>query len=248
MDEPPLSHSPLGVAYYDRMMETRQHLGRPALFNAAAHVLACPGRSSDHVFVFLRIEGSKVLDAHWQCHLCDPWMQISADIACSLVEGRGTAEILDLTLADFERKLGGPDHVVASHTGAADLVAYKACVDYEVKQAIRSDQNSEIRPKSRMAENGYSGRGGMLRLKRLIESRFAAEGLRIPRARLESVCAEGTIQDLSVLVQDLLEAHAIKRIRANGLGFPRSFDEALAGSAGNKSRSEETGKPVVTEP
>jgi hypothetical protein len=244
MDEPPLSHSPLAVAYYDRMMETRHRLGRPAFFNAAAHVLACPGRSSDHVFMFLHIEDSKVVEAHWQCHLCDPWMQICADVACSLVQGRTTAEILGLTLANFERKLGGADPMVASHTGAAALVAYKACVDYEVRRALRSGQLCGVNPESSLAEAGYSGRDGMLRLKCLIESRFATEGLKVPRARLESVCAEGTVQDFSVLAQDLLEAHAVERIKANGLGFPRSFGGATDDFIGHSGRLAESDRFV----
>jgi len=228
MEEPPLSHSPLGVAYYDRMMASKRHLGRPDFFNAAAHVLACPGRSSDHVYLFLQVEGHTIVEARWQCHLCDPWMQIAADIACSLIQGRDTGQILELTLADFEEILGGPDAVIASHTGAAGLVAYKAGLDYEVRRAVRDDQRTEkLSPKSRMADLGYSGRDGMLRAKGLIESRFAEEALRIPRARIESVCSDGTVQDFSVLVQDLLEARAADRVKANGMGFPRSFGEAL---------------------
>jgi len=154
-------------------------------------------------------------------------MQITADIACSLIRGRNTRQLLDLTLADFEERFGGSDPVIASHTGAACLVAYKASLDYEVRQAIRSDQQREkLSPKSRMADLGYSGRQGMLRVKSLIESRFAEEGLKVPRARIESVCSDGTVQDFAVLIQDLLEAHAVDHVKANGMGFPRSFGEA----------------------
>ena len=225
MEEPPLSHSQLGVKYYEKMMESKRHMGRPEFFNAAAHVLACPGRSSDHVYVFLHIEDSEIREARWQCHMCDPWMQITADIACTLIEGRDTGHILELELSDFEGLLGGSDYVIASHTGAATLVAYKAGLDYEVKEALRSDQAGKVSPKSELADLGYTGREGLLQIKRLIESRFRDEGLKIPRARLESVCANGTVQDFSSLVQDLLERPAVETVRARGMGFPRSFDE-----------------------
>jgi hypothetical protein len=194
-------------------------------------VLACPGRSSDHVYMFMHIEGSVVKEARWQCHMCDPWMQIAADIACFLVEGLKTSEILNLELPQYEEKLGGEDFVVASHTGAATLVAYKACMDYEVKETIKSDQKEKISPNSALNELGYTGRDGMLRLKRLLESRFENEQLKIPRARLESVCSSGSVQDCSSMVVDMLERRAIDLVKANGLGFPRSFDEALEDNA-----------------
>jgi len=225
MEEPPLSHSQLGVKYYEKMMESKRHMGRPEFFNAAAHVLACPGRSSDHVYMFLHIEESRILEARWQCHMCDPWMQITADIACTLIEDGDTSLILGLELSDFENLLGGSDFVIASHTGAATLVAYKAGLDYEVKEALRNDQSGKVSPKSQLSELAYTGRDGLLRIKRLIENRFRDEELKIPRSRLESVCANGSVQDFSSLIQDLLERRAVETVRARGMGFPRSFDE-----------------------
>ncbi|MBI2190978.1 MAG: hypothetical protein HYU36_03200 [Planctomycetes bacterium] len=225
-DEPPLSHSPLAVQYYEKMMEERRHIGRPETFNAAAHVLACPGRSTDHIYLYLHVKESVIAEARWLCHMGDPWIMIAGDIACGLLQGRRVEEILNLSLADFERVLGGPDTVIAHHTGAAALVAYKAGLDYTVKEALKSGPESRISPRALIQELGYEGRDGQLRLKRLLEGRFSAEGLQLPRARLESLCATGSVQDLSTLVQDLLEARAIDRIRAGGMGFPRSFDEA----------------------
>ena len=234
MEEPPLSDSQLGVRYYEKMMDDKRHLGRPEFFNAAAHVLACPGRSTDHIYIFLHIEDSEIKTAGWQCHMCDPWMQIAGDIVCGLAEGMRTEEILQLTLEDFEDELGGSDYVIAHHTGAATLVTYKAALDFEVKVAIKSDLEEKVTPKSQMSDLGYTGREGLLRIKRLIEGRFSGEGLKIPRARLESVCANGTVQDFSTLVQDLIERKAIDIVKANGLGFPRSFDEAMEESDGQQ--------------
>jgi hypothetical protein len=231
MDEPPIQESRLGFEYYNTIIDTGSRMGRPEFFNSMGQVLACPGRSSDHVYMFMHIEGSVVKEAKWQCHMCDPWMQIAADIACNLVLGLKTSEILNLKLPQYEEKLGGEDYVVASHTGAATLVAYKACMDYEIKETFKSDQEAKISPKSALNELGYTGRDGMLRLKRLLESRFENEQLKIPRARLESICASGTVQDCSSMVNDLIERNAIDLVKANDLGFPRSFDEALDSEA-----------------
>ncbi|MDA0837531.1 MAG: hypothetical protein O3B01_00805 [Planctomycetota bacterium] len=231
MDEPPIQESRIGFEYYNTIIDTGSRMGRPDFFNALGQVLACPGRSSDHVYMFMHIEDSVIKEAKWQCHMCDPWMQIAADIACSLVKGLKTSEILDLKLPQYEEKLGGKDFVVASHTGAATLVAYKACMDYEVKETIKSDQEDKVSPKSALSDLGYTGRDGMLRLKRLIESRFDNEQLKIPRARLESICASGTVQDCSSMVVDMIERRAIELVKANDLGFPRSFDEALDSEA-----------------
>ena len=227
MDEPPIQESRIGFEYYNKIIDTGSRMGRPEFFNAVGQVLACPGRSTDHVYMFMHIEDSVIRAAKWQCHMCDPWMQIAADIGCYLVEGLKTSEILDLKLSQYEERLGGADFVVASHTGAATLVAYKACMDYEIKETIRSDQEEKITPKSAMTELGYAGRDGMFRLKRLLETRFEQEQLRIPRARLESVCASGTVQDCSIMVNDLIERNAIDLVKVSGMGFPTSFDEAL---------------------
>lgn len=225
LEEPPLSESPIGVQYYEKMIAERRYMGRPEFFNAAAHVLACPGRSSDHVYMFLNVDGSRITEARWQCHMCDPWMQITADIACQLVNGRNTHEILLISLQDYEHVLGGSDPVIADHTGAATLVAYKAGIDYEVKQMLARMLNTSARPKELLRELGFSGRPGMLRLKRQAETKFAGEELKIPRARLESVASSGTVQDFSLLIQDLLERGAVRVLLERGMGFPRSFHE-----------------------
>jgi hypothetical protein len=207
------------------MMAQRRHVGRPGSYDAAAFVLACPGRSSDHVYLFLQIRDTRITAAHWLCHLCDPWMQIAADIVCDLIEGHHTEDVLDLTLADFERVLGGTDAVIAEHGGPAVLVTYRATVDHDVKQALAAGQPHPVTPHTPLRDLASPGRDSLLRLKQAAENRFADCGLHIPRPRLESVSTQGTVQDFSTLVQDLLERWAIDRIRTHGLGFPRSFHE-----------------------
>lgn len=202
-------------------------MGRPEFFNAAAHVLACPGRNTDHIYLYLHVKDSVIAEARWQCHMGDPWIMIAGDMVCRLIEGRRTDQILALTLAEFEAVLGGQDYVIAHHTGAATLVAYKAGIDYSIKEILKSDQPGKVGPKSLLKDLGYSGREGQLRIKCLLETRFSSEELEFPRARLEAVCSSGTVQEVSTLVQDLLERKAIALIKANGLGFPRSFDEAI---------------------
>ena len=43
--------------------------------------------------------------------------------------------------------------------------------------------------------------------------------------------ALGTVQDVSLSVQSLIERRVIQRILGQGCGFPRSFEERLAAQA-----------------
>ena len=214
-------------AYYQRIWAEGGHMGQPAAFNGYGFVMACPGRSTDVIYIYLNIEDGRILEAKWKCHACDPWMQVAGDIGCTLVKGRETHQVLNLTLEDFERMLGGPSELIADHAGAALLTIQKAVIDYEVRRTLSQKAGRFVSPKERLKEMGLAGREGQEELKVLLEERFATDQLRIPRVKLQEWVALGTVQDVSLAIQSLLETSIIAKVKANGCGFPRSFEEEL---------------------
>lgn len=207
-------------------------MGEPSSFNGFGVVMACPGRSMDVLYIYLTIEDSTIVEAKWKCHACDPWIQVAGDIGCTLVEGREIHQVLDLTLEDFERILGGPSELIADHAGAALLVIQKAIIDYEVRRALSQKASRFVFPKERLKEMGLAGREGQEELKVLLERQFAGGApygvpLRIPRVKLQEWVALGTVQDVSLYLQSLLEPSLIARVKARGFSFPRSFEEEL---------------------
>ena len=55
-----------------------------------------------------------------------------------------------------------------------------------------------------------------------------ALAVQIPHVKAQEWVAMGTVQDVSLTVQSLVERQVIQRILAQGCGFPRSFEEQLA--------------------
>lgn len=214
-------------AYYQRIWTEGGHMGEPPSFNGYGFVMACPGRSTDVIYIYLNIEDGRILEAKWKCHACDPWMQVAGDIGCTLVKGRKIHQVLDLTLEDFERMLGGPSELIADHAGAALLTIQKAVIDYEVRALLSQKAGRFAFPKERLKEMGLAGREGREMLQALLEKRFAPDQLRIPRVKLQEWVALGTVQDVSLYIQSLLEPSIIVKVKARGFSFPRSFEEEL---------------------
>lgn len=214
-------------AYYQRIWTEGGHMGEPPSFNGSGFVMACPGRSMDVIYIYLNIEDGRIVEAKWKCHACDPWMQVAGDIGCTLVKGREMHQVLDLTLEDFERMLGGPSELIADHAGAALLTIQKAVIDYEVRRVLSQKAGRFVFPKERLKEMGLAGREGRETLQALLEKCFAPDQLRIPRVKLQEWVALGTVQDVSLYIQSLLEPSIIVKVKARGFSFPRSFEEEL---------------------
>jgi len=72
------------------------------------------------------------------------------------------------------------------------------------------------------------GREGQQHIRHRLESAFIAFALHIPHIKVQEWVAMGTVQDVSLTVQSLVERQVIQRILGQGCGFPRSFEEQLA--------------------
>ncbi|MCS6861047.1 MAG: hypothetical protein NZT92_12090 [Abditibacteriales bacterium] len=226
-DDDAVETDELAIQYYQEMWERGGNKGKPAVINGQAFVMACPGQSGDVIYVFLHVENGVIADAKWMCHLCDPWMQVAGDIACTLVQGRQKDAVLDLTAQDFFNVLGGASRLIAEHCGAALLTVAKAAVDYEVRAVLASRTRVPLTSKTKISDLGFSGIEGQRALRALLEAPFAAHNLMLPRAKLQEWLMTGTVQDVTLGVQALLENKFIERVKGGGCRFPRSFEESL---------------------
>jgi hypothetical protein len=218
------------IRYYQKIWAEGGLMGTPERVNGSGFVMACPGRSSDVIHVYVWIEEGKIQEARWQCHMCDPWMQVAGDILCHLVRGSSLAEVLQWRWDDFARVLGGHSVLIMEHAGAAMLTMYKAVIDYQVRACFTSPQNREvpIDPSQKLHALGLVGREGQQQLRHRLEGAFSAFSLQIPHVKVQEWMAMGTVQDVSLTVQSLVERQVIQRILAQGCGFPRSFEAQLA--------------------
>ena len=218
------------IGYYQRLWAEGGRMGKPERCNGHGFVMACPGRSSDVIHLYVWIDDGRIQEARWLCHMCDPWMQVAGDILCRLVRGSPQEDVLRWTWTDFERILGGRSGLIMEHAGAAMLTLHKAVIDYHVRAclgALHSGQTT-IEPSQPLRELGLRGREGQQRLRRLLEEAFAAYALQIPHVKAQEWVAMGTVQDVSLTVQSALEGHVIPRILAQGCAFPRSFEAQRA--------------------
>ena len=215
------------IRYYQQLWAQGGLMGRPARINGHGFVMACPGRSSDVIHVYVWIADEHIQDTRWQCHTCDPWMQVAGDILCHLAQGSSPEYVLDWTWPDFESRLGGDSTLIKEHAGAAMLTLHKAVIDYQVRACLigQPDGRSDLEPTLKLRDLGITGRDGQQRLRQRLESVFAAFDLRVPHVKAQEWVALGTVQDVSLTVQSLIERQAIQRILSQGCGFPRSFEE-----------------------
>jgi hypothetical protein len=218
------------IRYYQKIWAEGGLMGKPERVNGYGFVMACPGRSSDVIHMYVWIEDAHIQEACWQCHMCDPWMQVAGDILCHLAQGSPPETVLHWTGDDFERLLGGRSVLVMEHAGAAMLTLHKAVIDYQVRACLTAQQDGEAgtEPTQKLRELGLVGREGQHQLRRRLEEAFAAFALRVPHVKIQEWVAMGTVQDVSLTVQALLERQVIQRILGQGCGFPRSFQEQLA--------------------
>jgi hypothetical protein len=218
------------VRYYQKIWAEGGLMGRPERVNGSGFVMACPGRSSDVIHMYVWIEATNIQEARWQCHMCDPWMQVAGDIFCHLVRGSALGEVLQWRWDDFARVLGGHSVLIQEHAGAAMLTMCKAVIDYQVRACFTSqrDGGDRIEPTRKLRELGPVDREGQHQLRHRLEETFSAFALQIPHVKVQEWVAMGTVQDVSLTVQSLVERQVIQRILAQGCGFPRSFEEQLA--------------------
>jgi NifU-like N terminal domain len=218
------------IRYYQKIWAEGGLMGQPERWNGHGFVMACPGRSSDVIHLYVWIEADRIQEARWQCHMCDPWMQVAGDILCHLVRGSRPEDVLRCTWEDFEHLLGGRSGLIMEHAGAAMLTLHKAVVDYRVRRYLtpRPDDEAVIEPDHKLRDLGWVGREGQQRLRQGLEEAFAAFAVHIPHVKVQEWVALGTVQDVSLTVQALLERPVIQRILERGCGFPRSFEEQRA--------------------
>jgi hypothetical protein len=217
------------IRYYQQLWSAGGLMGKPERCNGYGFVMACPGRSSDVIHLYVWIDQGQIQEARWQCHMCDPWMQVAGDILCHLATGARQDEVLHWRWEDFERCLGGDSGLIREHAGAAMLTLQKAVIDYQVRTCIATLQDGQVtlEPTPKLRSFGLVGREGQQRLRHLLEATFAPFDLRLPHVKVQEWVAMGTVQDVSLTVQALLELAVIQRIIAQGCGFPRSFEEQL---------------------
>jgi hypothetical protein len=218
------------IRYYQKIWAEGGLMGKPERVNGAGFVMACPGRSSDVIHIYVWIAAGKIQEARWQCHMCDPWMQVAGDILCHLVRGTPLDAVLQWRWDDFEPVLGGHSVLIVEHAGAAMLTLHKAVIDYQVRACLTDHPDGEamIDPTHKVRELGLVGREGQQQLRRRLEEAFTTFALQIPHVKVQEWVAMGTVQDVSLTVQSLVERQVIQRILRQGCGFPRSFEEQLA--------------------
>jgi hypothetical protein len=221
------------IRYYQRLWAEGGLMGRPEHVNGHGFVMACPGRSSDVIHMYVWVVDGYFREVRWQCHMCDPWMQVAGDILCHVAQGAPSASALRWTWEDFEQRLGGRSTLIREHAGAAMLTLHKAVIDHQVRRCLAGQQDGEtdLDPALKLRELGLVGREGQQDLRRRLEETFAAFDLHIPHVKVQEWVALGTVQDVSLSVQSLLERQVIQRILGQGCGFPRSFEEQLAAQA-----------------
>jgi hypothetical protein len=217
------------IRYYQKIWAEGGLMGQPERWNGYGFVMACPGRSSDVIHMYVWIDAGQIQEARWQCHMCDPWMQVAGDIFCQLVQGGRSEDVLRRTWDDFERLLGGRSGLVMEHAGAAMLTLHKAVIDYMVRESLRpqTDDQTVIESSRKLRDLGWVGREGQQRLRQVLEGAFSAYALQVPHVKVQEWVALGSVQDVSLTVQALLERQVIQHILGQGCGFPRSFAEQL---------------------
>ncbi|HEX9870193.1 MAG TPA: hypothetical protein VGC99_16685 [Candidatus Tectomicrobia bacterium] len=218
------------IRYYQKIWAEGGLMGMPERVNGSGFVMACPGRSSDVIHMYVCIEAGTIQEARWQCHMCDPWMQVAGDILCHLIRGTPPGAVLQWHWDDFARVLGGQSVLIQEHAGAAMLTMHKAVIDYQVRFCFTSPQDCRalIEPTQKLRELGLVGREGQQQLRHRLEEAFIAFALQIPHVKVQEWMAMGTVQDVSLTVQALVERQVIQRVLAQGCGFPRSFEEQRA--------------------
>jgi hypothetical protein len=218
------------IRYYQKLWAEGGLMGMPARCNGHGFVMACPGRSSDVIHLYVWIDRGEIQEARWQCHMCDPWMQVAGDILCHLATGGRQDEVLRWRWEDFQRVLEGDSGLIREHAGAAMLTLHKAVIDYQVGTCVATLQDHQglLEPTQKLHTVGLVGREGQQRLRHMLEETFALFDLRIPHVKIQEWVAMGTVQDVSLTVHALVERRVIQRILAQGCGFPRSFEEQLA--------------------
>jgi hypothetical protein len=218
------------IRYYQKIWAAGGLMGKPERINGQGFVMACPGRSSDVIHIYVWVEHAQIQEARWQCHMCDPWMQVAGDILCHLVRGSPLGAVLQWRWADFEHMLGGPSALVMEHAGAAMLTLHKAVIDHQVRACIMGQQDGQpsIEPTLKLRQLGLVGREGQQQLRRRLEEAFSAFSLQIPHVKAQEWVAMGTVRDVSLTVQSIVERQVIHHILGQGCGFPRSFEEQLA--------------------
>lgn len=218
------------IRYYQKLWAEGGLMGQPERWNGSGFVMACPGRSSDVIHMYIWVESGQLREARWMCHMCDPWMQVAGDILCQLAIGRPLDDLQHLRWDDFERVLGGPSSLILEHAGAALLTLEKAVLDYQVRTylSVAPTAQAVAEPADTVRALGFVGREGQQRLRQLLEQAFATFDLRVPHVKTQEWVALGTVQDVSLTVQSLTERNVIQRILGQGCRFPRSFEEQLA--------------------
>jgi hypothetical protein len=218
------------IRYYRQLWARGGLMGRPERVNGQGFVMACPGRNSDVIHMYVWVANGHLQEVRWQCHMCDPWMQVAGDILCHLARGSPLESTLRWTWEDFERLLGGRSVLIMEHAGAAMLTLHKAVLDYQVRTCLADRQAGEapFEPTQKLRELGLVGREGQHQLRRRLEEAFTAFALQIPHVKIQEWVAMGTVQDVSLTVQSLVERQVIQRILGQGCGFPRSFEERRA--------------------
>ena len=99
------------IRYYQKIWAEGGLMGIPERVNGTGFVMACPGRSSDVIHMYVWIEAGTIQEARWQCHMCDPWMQVAGDILCHLVRGESTGHGVTAALGRFYGAVGWPQRL-----------------------------------------------------------------------------------------------------------------------------------------
>src|SRR5262245_48385168 len=156
------------IRYYQKIWAEGGHMGKPEHVNGTGFVMACPGRSSDVIHMYIWVEAASLEQTRWQCHMCDPWMQVAGDILCQLAQGNSLDAWLQWRWEDFERVLGGPSVLIKEHAGAAMLTLHKAVIDYQVRTCFTHSQDatSPSDPTQKLRELGLTGRAGQEHVRR----------------------------------------------------------------------------------
>ena len=107
--------------------------------------------------MYVWVEDARMRQTRWQCHMCDPWMQVAGDILCHLAQGSPLDAVLQWRWDDFEQVLAGL--AIMEHAGAAMLTLHKAVIDYQVRACFTSPQAGEdsIEPPRSCVSSDSSG-------------------------------------------------------------------------------------------
>ena len=218
------------IRYYQKIWAEGGLMGIPERVNGTGFVMACPGRSSDVIHMYVWIEAGTIQEARWQCHMCDPWMQVAGDILCHLVQGSPPDTVLQRRWDDFTGMLGGHSGLIQEHAGAAMLTMHKAVIDYQVRACFTNpaDGGAVIEPTWKLRDLGLVGHTGQQQLRQRLAGVLPEVAVQIPHVKVQEWLAMGTVQDISLTVQSLVERQVIQRILGQGCSFPRSFEEQRA--------------------